>query len=212
MTLIIHVFPPTPNPYINPLFPFIFISTFTLPVFETPFFSQLCSPSSPTMAKTRGAHSFRPQVCQSPTPPADTSTPGAAATVGPSVAAVHPPAAAAGLSVAAVHPLPPTPPLPQLPSRALPLLMLRAPPLWPLPRGDIIPGLASLRLLHRIPAQPGGPHHLRGPGLQAQGSHPLRDPGRHPHHLIRELLEPRPIPCIHYQAALLPLQPYPGEC
>ena len=87
-------------------------------------------------------------------------------------------------------PLPPLPPLSQLLSKALPLLMLRVPSLWPLPRGDTIPGLAPLCLLHSIPGQPRGPHSPRGPGLQAQGSHPLRDPERHPHRLIRALLEP----------------------
>ena len=63
-------------------------------------------------------------------------------------------------------------------------------PLWPLPRGDIIPGLAPRRLLHRIPGQPGGPHRQGGPELQAQGSRPPRDLGRHPHRLTRALLEP----------------------
>ena len=90
--------------------------------------------------------------------------------------------------------LPLLPPLSQLLSRALPLLMLRAPPLWPLPRGDIINGLAPLRLLHRILGQPGGPHRSRGPGPWAQGSHPLRDLGHHPHRLIRALPEPRTYP------------------
>ena len=72
--------------------------------------------------------------------------------------------------------------------------MLRAPPLWPLPRGDIIPGLALLLLLHRILGQPEGPHLPRGIGPRAQGSHPLRDLGCHPHRLIRALLEPRTYP------------------
>ena len=81
-------------------------------------------------------------------------------------------------------------PLPQLLYKALLLLMLRVPPLWPLPRGDIIPELAPLHLLLRIPGQPRGPHCPRGPGLQAQGSHPLRDPGRHPHRRIRAFPEP----------------------
>ena len=72
--------------------------------------------------------------------------------------------------------------------------MLRAPPLWPLPRRDIILGLAPLRLLHRILGQPRGPHHPRGPGPRAQGSHPLRDLGRHPHRLIRALSELRTYP------------------
>ena len=82
-------------------------------------------------------------------------------------------------------------PLPLLLYRALLLLMLRVPPLLPLHRGDIILRLAPLHRLLRIPSQPGGPHHPRGLGLQAQRSHPLRDPGRHLHHLIRVLPEPQ---------------------
>ena len=145
------------------------------------------------MAKTRGAHSFLPRVRQGPTPPARTSTPGADVAVGPS-SATGPSSPAVGISPAATSTAGPVRPphalqLPLLPP--LPLLMLRAPPLWPLPRGDIIPGLAPLCLLRRIPGQPGGPHRPRGPGLQAQRSHPLRDTRRHPHRLIRALPEPR---------------------
>ena len=130
------------------------------------------------MAKTRGAHSFRPRVRQGPTPPAGTSILGpSSATVGPSV-------------------LPPPPLLSLLPLlhllyRAQLLEMLRVPPLWSLPRGDIILGLGPLHPLLRIPYQPKGPHRPRGPELQAQGSHLLRDPRRHPLHLIRVFLEPQ---------------------
>ena len=84
-----------PNPYINPLFPFIFISPFTLPVSETPFSSQICFLSSPTMTKTRGAHSYRPRVRRSSTPPASTSTPGEIAATGPNALSACPSAAVA---------------------------------------------------------------------------------------------------------------------
>ena len=47
------------------------------------------------MAKTRGAHSYRPSVCRSSTPPADTSTPRAAIVAGPSPPGVPPSVAAA---------------------------------------------------------------------------------------------------------------------
>ena len=70
-------------------------------------------------------------------------------------------------------------------------VMWRVPPLWPLPRGDIILGLGPLHPLYHIPGQPGGPYLLRGPGLQAQGSHLHRDPGRRPLHLIGVLPEPQ---------------------
>ena len=97
--------------------------------------------------------------------------------------------------------LPSAPPLVQLLSAPLPpqqapapacllcarllLVMLRVPPLWPLPIGDIILGLGPLHPHLIIPGQPRGPHQPRGPGHQAQGSRLLRDQGRHPLHLIR---------------------------
>ena len=155
------------------------------------------------MVKTRGAHSFRPRVRQGPTPPAGTSTPGpSTATTGPSAtgpsatspsAAVVPSAAAAGAALACLlcAPLLPLLPLPQQLYRALFLLMLRVPLLWPLYLGDIILGWGPLHSLLHIPGQPGGLHLPRGPRLQAHGSHPHRDLGRHPHHLIRVLPEPQ---------------------
>ena len=104
-------------------------------------------------------------------------------------------------------PLVPLPPAPLLPSQApvlecllrgplLPLLslpillvMLRVPPLWPLPRGDIILELGPHHQLLHIPCQPSGPHRPRGFEHQAQGSHLHRDPGHHPLHFIRVLPE-----------------------
>ena len=86
MPLMVHVFPPTPPPLFKPLFSFIFISHFILPFYESPFSSQVCSTSSPTMAKIRCAHSYRPRVCQNPTPPGGTFTLGATDAAGPSVA------------------------------------------------------------------------------------------------------------------------------
>ena len=86
---------PPPNPYINPIFPFIFISPFTLPISETPFSFQICSPSSPTMVKTHGAHSYPLRVRQSSIAPAGTSTPEVAAAAGPNAPAACPSAAAA---------------------------------------------------------------------------------------------------------------------
>ena len=114
------------------------------------------------MAKTRGAHSFRPRVRQGPTPPQ-----------------------APALACLLCAPLLPLITLPHLLCAPLLLVMLRVPPLWPLPRGDIILGLGPLHQYLHIPGQPGGPHLLRGPRHQAQGSRLLRDPGRHPLHLIR---------------------------
>ena len=150
------------------------------------------------MAKTRGAHSFRLWVRQGPTPLAAGPPATDPSTVGPSVAAgpfsVGPSAAAAGASpsVPAVRPLLPLLTLPHLLYRApLLLVMLRVPPLWPLPRGDIILGLGPLHPRLRIPSQPGGPHRPRGPEHQAQGSRLLRDPGCHHLHLIRVLPEPQ---------------------
>ena len=105
---------------------------------------------------------------QGPTPP----------TAGPSVAA-GPSATAAGAN-------------PSMPAVCLPDAGdAEGSSSWPLPRGDIILGLGPLHLRLGIPGQPGGPHQSRGSGLPAQGSHLLRDPRRHPLHLIRVLLEPQ---------------------
>ena len=87
--------------------------------------------------------------------------------------------------------LPAPPTLACLLCARLMLVMLRVPPLWPLPRGDIILRLGPLHPRLRILGQLEGPHQLRGQGLQAQGSHLLRDPGRHPLHLIKVLPEPQ---------------------
>ena len=122
-----HIFPPTSPPLYKPLFHFIFKSQIILS--ENLFSSLSCFPSGPKMAKTRGAHSFRPQVRQDLTPPAagpsaagptaagpasgpSASSPtavgagitgpsAAAAGTGPSVPAVRPIIAAASLAPAA---------------------------------------------------------------------------------------------------------------
>ena len=108
MPLIDHAYPPTPAPLFKPLVSFIFISHFIKPVSEKPFFSQVCSPLGPTMAKTRGAHSFRPQVRQGPTPPTGTSTPDPSSTAGPASSAVGPTSSTAAVDadprMPAVHP------------------------------------------------------------------------------------------------------------
>ena len=97
--------PTSPQPLFKPHFPFIFISHFILPVSEPPFSSQVCTPSNSTMAKTRGAHSYRPRVRQSPTPLTGTSTPGAVVAASPSSPAVGASAAAAaGPSAPAARP------------------------------------------------------------------------------------------------------------
>ena len=89
---------PLPSLY-KPLFPSFLISYFSFPVSESPSPSQFDILKTQPMEKTRGAHSFRPRVGQSSTPPASTSTPGAAAVaavaVGPNEAVSRPPAAAA---------------------------------------------------------------------------------------------------------------------
>ena len=127
------------------------------------------------MAKTRGAHSFRPRVCQGPIPPAAGPSAVSPAASGPVTTGPSAAAASASPSVPAVRPLL--------------LVMLRVPPLWPLPRGEIILGSGPLHPGLRIPGQPRGPHQPREPGHQAKGSHLLRDLGRHPLHLIRVLPE-----------------------
>ena len=61
----------------------------------------------------------------------------------------------------------------------------------PCPEEISYPGRALLHPLLHIIGHPGEPHQPRGPGLQAQESHPIRNPGRHPLHLIRVLPEPQ---------------------
>ena len=72
--------------------------------------------------------------------------------------------------------------------------MLRVPPLWPLPRGDIIRESGPHHKLLRILDQPGGPHRPKGPRHQAQGSHHHRDLGPRLLHLIMVLPEPQTCP------------------
>ena len=151
------------------------------------------------MAKTRRAHSFRTQVLQGPTPlPPALLPPALLLQPAPLLPlAPLPPTPLSSTPQRSPPPLPPqqapalvcllrTPLLSLLPMPLL-LVMLRVPPLWPLPRGDIILGLSPLHPLLHISGQPGGPHRPRGPGLQAQGSHLHRDPL----HLIRVLPEPQ---------------------
>ena len=201
-------------PFINPCSLSFSIHTSSFQFLKNPTLSS-CSPSSPTMAKTRGAHSYRPQVRQGPTPPTGPSTPGPSSASGPTSAAAGaplPPQLAPALAwllhcpfVAAASPAPAAVQSPAAGDA-------KGSPLWPLPRGDIIPGLAPLHLLLRIPGQPRGPHSPRGPGLQAQGSHPLPDPEATLTALSGHCRSSGSIPCIHYQATLLPLRPHPGEC
>ena len=136
------------------------------------------------MAKTRRAHSFRPQVRQGPTSVAGPSTAGPAA-AGPSAdfVAVGPSTAAASAD----------PSVPAARPTAAPTLAT----------GDA-EGSSSVAPTQRryhtrvgltppaphILGQPEGPHRLRGPELQAQGSHLHRDPRRRPIHLIRVFPEP----------------------
>ena len=91
-------------PYINPFNLYFSFHISPTKFLKLPSPSQNCSPSSPTMAKTRRAHSFRPRVRQSPTPPVGTSTPGVVVASGPSAAATRPPASAASPAAAATRP------------------------------------------------------------------------------------------------------------
>ena len=89
--------------------------------------------------------------------------------------------------------------------------MLRVPPLWPLPRGDIIRKLGPYHQLLRILDQPEGPHRPRGPRHQAQGSHHHRDLGARLLHLIRVLPETQTCPRGPSSGCLTsPATPYRG--
>ena len=74
-------------PYLNPWFLSFSFHISSNQFLKKPFSSQVCSPLGPTMAKTRGAYSFRPQVRQGPTPPVGTSTPGPSSATGPASSA-----------------------------------------------------------------------------------------------------------------------------
>ena len=144
------------------------------------------------MEKTRGDHTYRPRLHQSLSSLA----------AGPSPAAVGSPALEPPLCA---------PPQSLLPQPLL-LVMLGVPPLWPLPRGDIILESGPHHQILHILDRPERPHRPRGPGYQAQGSRHHRDLGPCPLHLIRVLLEPQTCPRGPSSAALLSLQPHPGEC
>ena len=145
------------------------------------------------MAKTRGAHSLRPRVRQGPTPlTVGPSTAGPYAAVGPSTAA-SPSTAAAGAN-------------PRVPAvRPSVAAASSAPSAVQSPAAGDAEGSSYVAPAHRryhtwvgptppAPSHPRparGAHLPRGPELQAQESHPLRDPGHHPLHLIRVLPEPQ---------------------
>ena len=133
------------------------------------------------MAKTREAHSFRLPVRKTSLPPTGTSTPGVAVAASlRSVAARPSTSAVASLAPAAVQ-------------GAAAADAEGSSSVAPAQR-RYHTRVGPLRLLHRIPGQPGGPHPLRGLGLQAPGSRTPRDLERHPHHLIRALPEPHTYP------------------
>ena len=89
--------------------------------------------------------------------------------------------------------------------------MLRVPPLWPLPRGDIILESSQHHQLLRTLDQLGGPHRPRGPGHQAQGSHHHQDLGPRLLHLIGVLPEPQTCPRVPSSDGLTsPTTPYRG--
>ena len=90
-----------PNSYINPFFLHFSFHISPSQFLKTPSPSQIFYPPSPTMAKTRGVHSFRSRVRRSSTPSVGTSTPGAAIAVGPITAVARPPVAHPSAAAAA---------------------------------------------------------------------------------------------------------------
>ena len=90
------------------------------------------------------------------------------------------------------------PPLPQVTTllllQPLPLLM----PLFLLlmPPVGMIHGLGLLLHLLLTRSHPGGPHLLRGPRFQAQGSHPVRGPRSPIPHFFRDQLMTSPRICL----------------
>ena len=159
------------------------------------------------MAKTRGAHSFRPRVHQGPLP-----------LLGPPLQAPAlpppplPPQPAPALACLLHAPLLSLLPLPHLLYKTLLLVMLRVPPLWPLPRGDIIPGLAHSTRYFSSQTSPKGPTGQEGPDFRHRGLIHFEIQGATLSTLSGYCRIPRLISGIHPQAALLPLRPHHGEC
>ena len=144
------------------------------------------------MAKTRGAHTYRPWVCQGPSPPAAGPSPAAAGSSAADTAAADPTSTAAGPSATVAGAGPNS---------------LAARPTAAPAAGDAV-GSSSMAPAQRRyhtrvgpappvpshPNQPGESCRPRGPGHQAQGSHHHRDPGPCPLYLIRVLSEPQTCP------------------
>ena len=147
------------------------------------------------MAKTRGAHSFRPRVLQGPTPPAAGPSVAGPAASGPSIGsvaaspspAVSPSAAAAGAG-------------PSVPT-ARPTADAASPaPAAGDAEGSSSVASAQRRYHTRVGLTPPAPSHPRPARwappakrarTQAQGSHLHLDPGCRPLHLIKVFPEPQ---------------------
>ena len=148
------------------------------------------------MAKTRGAHSFRPRVCQGPSSPA----------AGPILAA----AGSSTTDIAAAGPTSATGPAAAGPSTAAAGTDPSAPAVRPTSAPVVVPagdaeGSSSVaptqRRYHtRVGPTPPAPSHPKParrapPAKMARtsdpGSHLHRDPGRRPLHLISVLPEPQ---------------------
>ena len=204
-----YIFPPTPPPLYKPLFHFIFTSQIILSVSENIISSSLVALPQVRRWQRREELTLSGRRCARallPLPLAPLLLPPA-----PLLPTLQPPAPLPPQQAPALVPLLRSPLLPLLPLPLL-LVMLRVPPLWPLPRGDIILELGPHHQLLHILDQPGGPHRLRGPEHQTQGSHLHRDPGPALSTLSGYCRSPRPVSRVHHQATLLPLRPHLGEC
>ena len=155
--------------------------------------------------KTRGAHSFRPRVRRH-------SPPGAPTVGGPRTASVAVPFGAPDPAVASPS-VAPTPAAAAATSLAPASTQGSAAPVAGVGSSSMAP--ARRRYHTRVGPTPHDlsyPNAQEGPNLRPRGVIHLETTSATLTTLLGHYWSPGPIPCIHYQAALLPLQPHPGKC
>ena len=161
------------------------------------------------MAKTRGAHSFRPRVRQGPTPPTGTSTPGpSSAVAAPSTAAAgaDPNMPAASPSVVAASPAPAAVQSPAAGDAE------DSSSVAPAQRRYHTRGWAHSTRFFASQASPEGPTGQEGLDFRLKRVIHFEIKGATLSTLSGYCRSPRFISGIHHQAALLPLRPHPEEC
>ena len=200
-----HIFPPTAPPLYKPLFHFIFNSQIILSISENLISSLAAFPQVQPWRRREeltlsGRRCAKAPLPLPPTPLSPTPLP----------LVLLPPAPLLPQQAPTLVPLLLAPLLPLLPLPLL-LVMLRVPPLWPLPRGDIILELGPHHQLLPIPDQPGRPHRPRGHGHQPKGVIYIEIQSPALFTLSGYCRSPRPVSGVHHQATLFPCDPILGN-